>query len=91
MGISLIGPSAVKQPCFYSYFKRIIKPAYLEILKQYLGPELFKYELFTSSLFFSFKFMNPQNGFVKCITETMFLIIKVGCGGGGEEQNASYM
>lgn len=36
--------------------------------------------------FFSFKFMNPQNGFVKCITETMFLIIK-----GGVDQNASYM
>lgn len=51
-GISLISQSVIKQPCFYSYFKRIIKPAYLEILKQYLGPELFKYELFTSSLFF---------------------------------------
>lgn len=89
----------IKQPCFYSYFKRIIKPAYLEILKQYLGPELFKYELFTSRLFFSFKFMNPQNGFVKCISETMFLIIKGGGGGregtrgegGQEKQNASYM
>lgn len=43
--------------------------------------------------------MNPQNGFVKCISETMFLIIKGGGGGregtrgegGQEKQNASYM
>lgn len=30
--------------------------------------------------FFPFKFMNPQNGFVKCISETVLLIIKE-CGG----------
>lgn len=35
--------------------------------------------------------MNPQNGFVKCISETMFLIIKGGWWGEGGSECIEYV